>query len=138
MIIFFKKYSTILLISLLAVVLVLAWLFPSSGLVPEIAFLLFSFAISGAIILEKHKELYRQGKVTRSVFIRNTALEIAGTWLAIILAGLLGRYIAEMATSQFNGALLKSIAGIAIGLLVGIAVGIFTSRAWSRFMKMSS
>src|SRR5215208_2110711 len=130
--IFFRKYLTIILISLLIVVLALAWMFPSAGSILGIAFLLFSFAISGVMILGKHKEIYRNGQITRRVFIRNAALEITSIWLAMILAALLGRTIAEIATRNIIDALLKFFTGITIGLLVGIIVGIFASRTWSR------
>lgn len=134
---FFKKHSTIILISLLIVLLALARLFPSAGLVLGAIFLTFSFFIASSVVIEKHKEAYRQGKLTRADFIRNAVVEITGTLLAMILAGLLGRLAAQFATQGISHDLLRVAAGILTGLLVGIAVGMATKRTWGRFVKVS-
>lgn len=133
---FFRKYSTLLLFLVLLTLLVLAWLFPSAGLMLGIIFLLFSFFIASFALLEKHRVAYRQGKIRRSVFIRNAVLEITGILFAMFLAGLLGRYIAEMATRQMDNDLIRIIAGILVGLLVGIGVGAFAKKTWGRFSKI--
>jgi hypothetical protein len=133
-----QKYSTSILISLLLAVLVLAWLFPSAGFFLGILFLILSFFITSAAVIAKHSEKYGQGKITRRVFIRTVALEITGIWLAMILAGLLGRAIAGIATQQITDALTKLIIGILIGLLIGIGVGVFVSQTWRRLVKISS
>jgi hypothetical protein len=135
---FFRKYSTPILFCLLPALLVLAWLFPSTGLLLGIIFLLLSFFIASFAVLEKHKEAYRQGKITRGLFIRNTFLEITGILLAMVLAGLLGRYMAEIATRHINSDLTRVIAGITIGLLVGLGVGTLTKKTWGHFAKISS
>lgn len=132
-----RKYSTPILVSLLLVVLILAWLFPSEELFLGIIFLSFSFFIAGAAMIAKHREKYRDGKITRRVFIRTVALEITGTWMAMILAGLLGRMIAGIATQQITDALIRLILGIMIGLLVGIGVGLCVWQTWGRFVKVS-
>ena len=134
---FFRKHSTPILFLLLLTLLVLAWLFPSAGLLLGIIFLLLSFFIAGFAVLGKHKEAYRQGKIGRSVFIRNAVLEITGILFAMVLAGLLGRYIAKIATQQMNNDLIRVIAGIMIGLLVGIGIGAFAKNTWGRLVKMS-
>jgi hypothetical protein len=133
-----RKYSTPILISLLLAVLLLAWLFPSAGFFLGIIFLIFSFFITSAAVIAKHREKYREGKITRSVFIRSVSLEIAGIWLAMILAGLLGRAIAGIATQQITNELIRLIMGVVIGLLVGISVGLFVSQTWSRIVKVAS
>ena len=125
---FFKKHSTIILISLLIVLLGLAGLFPTAGLKLGIVFLLFSLFIASSAVVEKHKDAYRQGKLTRADFIRNAALEITGTLMAMVLAGLLGRLAAGVATQGIGHDLLRVIAGILVGLLVGICVGTLLKR----------
>jgi len=133
---FFRKYSTPILFFLLVTLLILAWLFPSAGLILGIIFLLFSFFIASSAVLEKHREAYRQGKIRRSIFIRNVLLEGTGILLAMALAGLLGRYVAEVATRQIDSELTRVVAGIMVGLLVGMGVGTFARKTWGRFAKI--
>jgi hypothetical protein len=42
-------------------------------------------------IIRKHRSIYLQGKITRSIFLRNTAFEMFGILLAMVLAGTLRR-----------------------------------------------
>ena len=133
----FKKHSTIILISLLLTLLILAWLFPSAGLKLGIVFLLASLGIASSIAIEKHRKAYVQGRITRGIFIRNAVLEIIGILLAMVLAGLLGRSVAEVATRQISHELTKILAGILTGLLVGMGVGAFAKRTWGRLVKVS-
>jgi hypothetical protein len=132
-----RKYSTLILISLLLAVLLLAWLFPSAGFFLGIIFLIFSFFITGAAVIAKHREKYRQGKITRRVFLRTVALEITGIWLAMILAGLLGRTLAEVATQYITHELTRLFAGIAIGMLVGVGIGLLVRQIWVQSVKTS-
>jgi len=135
---FFRKYSTPILFFLLVTLLILAWLFPSAGLILGIIFLLFSFFIASSAVLEKHREAYRQGKIRRSIFIRNVILEMTSILLAMLLAGLLGRYMAGIATRQIDNDLTRVIAGIMVGLLMGMGVGTFVRKTWGRFAKIDS
>ena len=135
---FFRKHSTPILFLLLVTLLILACLFASAGLILGIIFLLFSFLIASSAVLEKHREAYRQGKIRRSIFIRNVILEMTSILLAMLLAGLLGRYMAEIATRQIDNDLTRVIAGIMVGLLVGMGVGTFVRKTWGRFAKIDS
>lgn len=137
MITFFRKHSTPILFFVLLTLLTLAWLFPSAGLRLGIIFLLFSLVIASLAVLERHKEAYRQGKVRRSIFIRNAVLEITGILLAMTLAGLLGRPVAAMATQQISNDLLRVIVGIMVGLLAGIGIGILVRQTWGRLVKIA-
>jgi uncharacterized membrane protein len=138
MVAFFRKHSTPILFFLLFILLILAWLFPSDGLILGIIFLLFSFFIASLAVIEKHREAYRQGKITRSIFIRNVLLEGTGILLAMLLAGVLGRLMAGMATRQIDNGLIRVIAGIVVGILVGIGVGTFARKTWGRLAKVDS
>ena len=135
---FFRKYSTPILSLLLVTLLILSWMFPSSGLLLGIIFLSFSFFISSSAVLEKHREAYRRGKVGRSIFIRNVLLEGTGILLAMLLAGVLGRVLAGMATRQIGSGLVRVIAGILVGLLVGMGVGTFARKTWGWLAKVDS
>jgi hypothetical protein len=134
---FFKKHSTMILISLLLTLLILAWLFPSAGLKLGAAFLLGSLGIASFIAIENHRKAYVLGRVTRGVFIRKAVLEVTGILFAMVLAGLLGRSIAEVATRQISHELTRVLAGILTGLLVGLGVGAFAKRTWGRLVKVS-
>jgi hypothetical protein len=52
--------------------------FPYDGIKVGVIFLLFTLVTTSFAIVGKHRELYRQGKITRPPFIRNGALEILG------------------------------------------------------------
>ena len=78
------------------------WKFPVATPVLSIDFLLLTVAIAVVSIFRKHKEAYRQGKITRGVFARNVSIEIIGILLAMTLAGILGRYIAQLAAEQIG------------------------------------
>jgi hypothetical protein len=130
---FFTKHSTPILFFLLLTFLALAWLFPAAGLILEIVFLPLSLVIAGLVVLEERKEAYRQGQITRGVFTRRAVLEITGILLAMVLAGLLGRYVTEIATRQMEDGLIRTSAGMMVGLMVGIGVGIFARKTWGRF-----
>ncbi len=132
----FKNYRTLISVALLLVVLFFARQFPAAGLILGMTFFLFSLIIASLAVIGKHREAYRQGQITRAIFIRNIFVEILGVLIAMALAVLLGRYIAQIATEHINNALTKFIAGILIGLLVGIGVSILVKHAWGRIVKL--
>jgi hypothetical protein len=134
---FFKKHSTLILLSLLVILLVLAWVFPSAGLRLGIAFLLISFFLTSWLVLEKHKEAFRKGEITRGHFIRNAVIEISGTWLIMGLAGLLGRTAAGIATQPIGNDLLRVLAGLGVGLVVGLGVGMLAKKTLRRLVEVS-
>jgi len=136
MVTFLRKHSTILLISGLLTLLLLAWVFPASGLKLGIGFLLLSFLVASVAVLEKHQKAFRNGELRRGVFIRNATLEVSGTFLVMLLAGLLGRYAAEVATQQIEQDLLRVVAGLGVGLVVGISVGVLAKRTLRRLVDV--
>lgn len=69
------------------------------------------------------------------MFLRNTTLEIFGLLLAMILAGLLGRHVSQIATVQISHNLARIMAGILIGVGVGAGVGLFIKHIWGRLVK---
>ena len=82
----FKNYRTLISVALLLVVLFFAWLFPVAGLILGVTFLLFSLIIASLAVIGKHREAYRQGQITRAIFIRNIFVEILGVLIAMALA----------------------------------------------------
>ena len=114
------------------------WQFPLARLIIVMIGLVFSGARAFASMIAKHREAYLQGKTSRVVFIHNVLFEIMGILVAMMLAGLLGRYIAEIVTQQISNDLIKFTAGIATGLLVGIGVGIVMQHIWGRLIKTSA
>ena len=133
---FLNKYSTLILTSLLVLMLVLAWAFPSAGLKIGIVFLLSSFFLAGTAVIHKHQKAYRKGEIGRKIFIRNAAIEISGVFLVMLLAGLLGRTAAEAATQGIGYELLRVLAGIGVGLLVGLGVGMLGKRVLRRLVDV--
>ena len=136
MISFLRKHSTPILLFVLLTLLILAWMFPDMGLRLGMIFLLLTLLTASLAIVAKHRELYRQGKITRNGFIRNAAFEIIGILLAMSLAGLLGRPLAVLATRGIGDNLVRMIAGLVIGLLAGIGIGFLVRQTWGRLVRM--
>jgi hypothetical protein len=134
---FLTKHSAVILLSGLVTLLILAWVFPSAGLKLGITFLLLSFSIASLAVLEKHQKAYRKGEMTRGVFIRNAVLEISGVFLLMLLAGMLGRYTAEVATQQIGNDLIRLVAGILVGLLVGLGTGFLAKKTLRRLLEFA-
>jgi hypothetical protein len=100
--------------------------------------LLFSVARAIASVIAKHREAHLHGRITSVVFVCNVLVETAGLLLAMVLAGLLGRYIAQIATQHISNDQIRIAAGIVTSLLVGIGVGVRMQRLSGRFMKTST
>ena len=64
-------------------------------------------------------------------------LEISGAFLIMLLAGLLGRYAAQITTQQIGNDLIRVGAGIGVGLLVGLGVGMLAKKTWRRLVDVS-
>ena len=135
MAVFLKKYSTPILFFVLLTLLILAWRFPAIGLKLGIIFLLITLLTAGLAILEKHKQAYRAGQITRSIFIRNAALEFTGVLLAMSLAGWLGRPLAKLATQGIEDDLIHLVAGMVVGLLAGMGIGLLVRQMWGQLIR---
>ena len=129
----FKKYQTPIFIFLILALCISVWLF-SSVIWLGLIIVLSGLIATSYMIVRKQRESYLQGKISRTVLIRNVCIEITGILIALILAGLLGRTFAEMLTQSMSNDLIRLIAGIVIGLLVGIAVGAFIKWGWTKLM----
>lgn len=123
---------------LILVLLLSMWLLPSATPVLAIVLIVLSLALTFFTIFGKHRTAYLQGKLTRAAFLCNTFLDMFGILLAVVLAGLLGRYVAGLVARPISNDLWRLIATILIGLLVGMGVGLFVNRAWGRLVKTSS
>lgn len=97
--------------------------------------LIVTIVIACLSVSRKHSRNYKQRKITRGVFLRNTTYEIFGLLLIMVLAAVAGRYLAQIATSQIANELAKLIAGILIGLLAGVGVGLLVKRTWGKLIK---
>ncbi len=82
--------------------------------------------------------LFRKQSISdlMTILARKTLFEITVIFVSILLAGLLGNYIAEIATRQIINELTKLIVSIFIGLLVGLSVGVLVNRLWNGFQKL--
>ena len=129
------KHSTFIILSLLAALLALAWVFPAWGLVLGIGFLVLCFSIAGLAVLQKHRQAYRAGRVTRAMFIRNAALDLTGTWLAMLAAALVGNAVARVVAQPIGHDLARLLAGVAVALVVGLAVGALAKKTWGRMLR---
>ena len=105
-------------------------------LILSLIFILFCLVLATISVVRRHKTLYLQGKITRGVFLRNTVLEILGILLAMTLAGLLGKYLAQVATAQISHSLIRVVLGILIGMLVGVCIESLMKRFWGYLVKL--
>ncbi|MDQ3007524.1 MAG: hypothetical protein M3R47_19330 [Chloroflexota bacterium] len=132
-----RSYLHILPVVLLLALIAIFFLAPGwAGAAAGIA-LIISFAISTFLVVHKQMTLYKEKPTSRARLARNILFEITGVLLAILLAGLLGRYIAQIGTAQISHDLTRLIAGIVIGLLTGMGVGFLVKRTWGRLVKTS-
>lgn len=124
--------ATVLLFS---TVLVVGVSFSPARWMLGILFLLFGLVTASLAVLKKHRRSYRQGSITRAVLVRNILLDMLGILLAMILAGLLGKYIAQAATAGIDHDLIRIVTGILLGVLVGGCIGLLIKLAWGRLIK---
>jgi hypothetical protein len=130
-----KKYLFMISFISLLSILILVLLLPSIGLMVSVTFIFFSFIMASSHILKRNRDGYLRGKITRGVFLHYTSLEIFCILLGMTLAGLLGRYLAEVATAQIANELIRNLAGILVGLLVGAGVGWLMQRVRGGLVK---
>ena len=74
--------------------------------------------------------------IIHSVRLPKILIDMSGILLAILLAGLLGRYAAEIATRQIGDELTKLVVGIVIGTLIGLGTGFVVQRAWGQLARI--
>jgi hypothetical protein len=132
MITFLKKH-----ISLISALIFLAtlWLFPAVIRPVFVTVLAINIASAFTAIFKSHRMAYLQGKITVGNFVRKVAFGILGILLAMTLAGLLGRIIAQVATEQISNDFTELIAGVVIGLLAGMGMGVLVKRTWGKFVR---
>ena len=135
---FILTYRTILSIGLILMLFAVFFLVPGWAVVT--AGIVFSLSVGMTIfsIVQKQRNLYREKPTNGIKLARNVLFEIMGILVAMILAGLLGRHMAQIVTQQISNDLIKFTASIATGLLVGIGAGIVMQRIWGRFIKTSA
>ena len=95
------------------------------------------FCVANAVVsfFKKHRTSYLQGKITRSVFLRNIFLDILAILLAMVIAGAFGRFISQVATAYIIPTLIRIVVGILLGVLAGACVGLLIKRAWGQLVK---
>jgi hypothetical protein len=131
-------YRTVLSMGLILMLFAVFFLVPGwAGITAGIVFSL-SVAMTIFSVVQKQKILQRENPTSGIKLARSILFETIGILIAMALAGLLGRYIAQIVTQQISNDLIKFTASIATGLLVGIGVGIVLERTWGRFIKTST
>ena len=126
--------------AILLIVTLLAAYFFGAGWAGVMVTVLFCVTLTGAIfiILQEQGKQYRESRISRSQLVRNALFQIAGILLAMALASLLGRWVADAATQQISNGLIKFIAGMVIGLLAGMGVGFLVKQMWGRLARMGA
>jgi len=131
------RYWTPLSIILILVLFAGAFFVPVWANAIALAVVLLSLSIAAYSIVHKHIRLH-QGKPTNKIkTARNILLEMTGILLAMLMAGLLGRYGVGTITGQIDNELMKLIVGIIMGMLIGLTTGVVIQRAWGRLVEIS-
>ena len=133
-----RSYLSILCIALLLALIAIFFLAPAWAATAVRIALIISSAIAIFSAVQKQIQLFREKPTSRVKLVLNVLLEIIGILLAVLLAGLLGRYIAQLGTAQISNALIKLVAGIMISLMAGMGMGILVTRTWGRLVKTSA
>jgi hypothetical protein len=133
-----SSYLSILCIALLLALIAIFFLAPPWAAMAVRVALIISSAIAIFSAVQKQIQLFREKPTGLVKLVLNVLLEIMGILLAMVLAGLLGRYIVQLGTAQISNNLTKMVAGIVISLLAGIGVGILVTRTWGRLVKTSA
>ena len=114
------------------------WANSTVGITLGLIYLLFGLAATSYTIIRKYRKAYLQGKIPRSILIRNTCLEIAAVLVAMVLAALSGRYLINMINGSISSTPAKLFTGIGLGLIAGWAIGLFIKFTSGRFIRTSS
>lgn len=129
-----KKYSTIISLLLVLLLFVVAWFYPSLGLILGTILLVLTLAVACISVVKKHRKSYLQGEITYLIFLRNVTLEISGILVATAFAAYIGNYMALIATQSINDVLIRFAIGVFVGLLIGIAIGTLVRKFWNRYL----
>ena len=132
---YLKKYSTLAIIFLPVVLLILMMLYPLLGIAFGIIYFIFGVIVISYSICKTDRDSYLQGKISRAIFLRNSLTKIIGILLALILAALIGKYLAVLGTRQIDSEIARLIAGLVIGLLAGAAIGALVKGVSSRMVR---
>ena len=129
--------SNWLIPAMVLIIVLFAAYFFGAGWAGVIVVTMFCFTLAMAIfsVLQEQTKSYREKRIGRTKLALNVLAEILVILLALSLAALLGRYIAEIATAQISNGLAKFIAGMVIGLLAGMGVGFLVRRTWVRLAE---
>lgn len=111
------------------------WPFPFPRLGLTLILLFFSVVCALVSVILKHRAARLLGRITFLIFLRNVLLEIIFVMSVMLLAGILGRYSAQLTTQQIGHDFLRFVAGMFTALLVGIGVGVAMHLILGRFTK---
>jgi hypothetical protein len=130
--------SIVLSIFLIFILFITAWRIPPVGIALGLIFLLFGVTATSYTIISKNRKAYQERRISFSLCIKNTCLEILAIVLAMVIAGLIGHYLSVSITGNINSDPARLLTGIGIGILVGWAVGLLIKLASARFVKTLS
>jgi uncharacterized membrane protein len=133
---FLKNRSPIIWAFVLVTMFLLRWIFPAYNLIIQTTFLLFSFGLASFVVVAKNRESYRQGKFTRSAFLRNNIIDVLCVLLAMIFAGLLANYLVQFLMGQADNEIARFAVATIAGLLVGLSIGILMKRIRGMFSQL--
>ena len=134
----FLFYRTALSIILILALLSGAVFLPgwANTIAAGVVFLSLSIAVYA--VVQKHARLQQGKPASKIVMARNILVELTGILLAMLLAGLVGRYAAEAATRPISDESIKLVLRIFVAAGVGLGIGFVVRRAWGRLVGAAS
>jgi len=130
-----QKLSTIFLLILVIFLFLIVWQFPEIGGILGIIVLFLGFIVNLYGLVKKHREEYRQGKITRAVFWRKIIVETIGILIAMVLAVLVAKRVLTLVTHDIVNTITRFIASVLIAFMVGIGVGLVFKKFWDGVQK---
>ena len=130
---FLNKHFALIITLMVVVLFVTIWLSPANALTAWMVFMALGLAINIFLITQKFRETYLLGRISQAEYLHETSFYITCVLLIVILAGLSGRYIAEIVTNQINNESARFSVGIITGLFVGVGVGLLARKTMNGF-----
>ncbi len=123
----FQKHAPTISILLLVALLIALFFFPLSSRVLSTIIIVFGIGTAIIFTVQGNWEEHKEGKTTRSEFIRNTIIDLLGITLVMGAAMWLGRLIGGYAGANWG-----LLAGIIAGMAVGFGVAFLARKVFKK------
>ena len=121
------------LVTLLALMAAFSY-YPSVAGTAALAVFLIGFSLSTVSTLRGQSRLFRDGRIDRRGFVRNSLVKITGLLLTLAASAFLGRLAIGYITTQLEGTP-GFILGMLAAMVTGLGIGLLVQSTWGRLVK---